>query len=292
MRTKLYLYSLALLLIVLQQGAFAGKKKVNNSGLCLANNYQAFKKRTSQYDAIIKKYSKKYGISVALIKSVITAESCFNSRAVSPKGAEGLMQLMPMTAKRFGVSNSFDTDANIRAGTRYLQFLLNYFEDDLLDTIAAYNAGEGAVKKYKGIPPYKETRQYVSKVSTLYKYYSQGGGQRAYDDLASTNFSKSFFVPKAMHKSRFSPYKNRKRNISRGNCANRTSTRLRQSTRVESGNGVWQRIYIAKKGDNLTRVTQKTGVHKRKLMQMNGLSSRVRLNKGQRLLVWECRKIR
>jgi len=264
--------------------------KIIKTSFCLGSNYDAFKKRTSKYDASINKYASKYGISTALIKSVITAESCFNPKAVSPKGAQGLMQLMPATAERFGVKDSFDTDANIRGGTRYLKFLLEYFEDDLLDAIAAYNAGEGTVKKYKGIPPYKETRQYVSKVSTLYKYYSKEGNETIYNDFKSGDYAKTFFIPRAMPKSRFSPYKNRKRNISRGQCQNRTSTRIRQSTKVMSGNGVWQRIYTAKKGDTLTHITSKTGVHKRKLMQMNGLSSRARLKDGQEILVWECRK--
>jgi len=224
------------------------------------------------------------------LKCFITTESCFNSEAVSPKGAQGLMQLMPATAKRFGVEDSFDTDANIRAGTKYLQFLLKYFEDDLLDAIAAYNAGEGTVKKYKGIPPYKETREYVSKVSTLYKYYSTERNEAIYKEFKSGDFAQTFFIPRAMPKSRFSPYIDRARNISHGNCQNRTSTRIRKSTKVQGGNGIWQRIYTASKGETLMHVMQKTGVHKRKLMQMNGLSSRARLRNGQEILVWECRK--
>lgn len=264
--------------------------KIIKASFCLGSNYHAFKERTSKYDISINKYATKYGISTALIKSIITAESCFNSEAVSPKGAEGLMQLMPDTAERFGVKDSFDTDANIRGGTRYLKFLLEYFEDDLLDAIAAYNSGEGTVKKYKGIPPYKETREYVAKVSTLYRYYSKDENEAIYNDFKSGDYAQTFFIPRAMPKSRFSPYKNRQRNISRGQCQNRTSTRIRQSTKVLSGNGVWQRIYTAKKGETLMRVSSKTGVHKRKLMQMNGLSSRVRLKDGQEILVWECRK--
>ena len=266
------------------------KNKQQKRISCLSGNYQTFKHRSSRFDHIIKKYSKRYGVSSALIKSVITAESCFNIHAVSPKGAEGLMQLMPMTAKRFGVLNSFDSDANIKGGTRYLKFLLSYFKNDFLDAIAAYNAGEGAVKKHKGIPPYKETRHYVSQVSTLYRYYSQGGSAHAFKKLRRGRYTKTFFIPKEMPKSRFSPYKNRSRNVLRGNCKNRTSTRLRQSTKVYSGNGVWQRIYTAKSGDTLSRVMTKTGVHKTKLREMNGLHSRVKLKKGQKLLVWECRK--
>jgi len=277
-------------LLFFQQSAFAKKKAKSKPNYCLGSSYSAFKKRTTQYDKTIKKYSQKYGISTALIKSIITAESCFRSKAVSPKGAQGLMQLMPATAARFGVSDRFDTDLNIKAGTRYLKFLLGYFKGDFLNTIAAYNAGEGVVKKYKGIPPYKETIQYVSKVSTLYKFYSQGGGRKAYQHLSSGNFSKTFFVPRRMPKSRFSPYKNRQRNISHRYCKNSTSTRLRESTKVIGGSGIWQRIYTVKKGDTLKRVMQKTGVYHKKIGQMNGLRKRDRLTKGQQLLVWECRR--
>lgn len=265
-------------------------KQNSNVSYCLNADYDKLAKRALKYQKFIATHSSKYEVSESLIKAIITAESCFDERAESPKGAQGLMQLMPATGKRFGTTDRFDVNLNIKAGTRYLKFLLEYYDDDLLNTIAAYNAGEGAVDKYNGIPPYKETKKYVYKVAALYKLYSQGGGVISQPSLATSSFSESVFVPRAMPRSRFSPYKNRRRNISKGNCSNKTSTRLRKSTLVESGDGVWQRIYIASKGENLMRVMQKTGIHKTKLMQMNGLNSRARLNKGQRLLVWECRK--
>lgn len=289
MRNTIIFFLVIFSIFALQPTAYAKNKSKKQVNYCLGKNYSEFKKRTSQYDNSIKKHSKTYGISMALIKSIITAESCFNSMAESPKGAQGLMQLMPVTAKRFGVSNSFDTDANIKAGTRYLKFLLKYFKDDFIDTIAAYNAGEGTVKKYKGVPPYKETREYISKVSTLYKYYSQGGGKKAYHMLSKGHYSKTFFTPQAMHHSRLSPYKNIHRNISRGKCES-TSTRLKKFTKVQGGDGVWQRIYTVQSDDTLSHVVQKTGVHKNKIMKMNGLRSRARLNKGEQLLVWECRR--
>lgn len=261
------------------------------ASFCLGKNYKIFKTRSSQYDDIIKKYSKKYGVEVALIKAVITAESCFNSQAVSPKGAQGLMQLIPATAERFGVTDSFNTDANIRGGTRYLQFLLKYFKNDFINVIAAYNSGEGTVKKYKGIPPYKETVKYVEKVSTLYRYYNDDGGtKKKYKNFKSGNYTKTFFKPRAIPRSRYSPYKNLQRNIPRGKCRNRTSTRMKQSTRLLSGNGVWQRVYTVKQSDTLRDVVMNTGVHKSKLMQMNGIRSRAKLRRGQELLIWECRR--
>ena len=101
----------------------------------------------------------------SLVHSVIRAESNYNTRAVSPKGAEGIMQLIPSTAKRFGVTNSFDARENILAGVKYLKFLLDYYQNDYTRAIAAYNAGEGAVDKYNGIPPFSETRNYVYRVA-------------------------------------------------------------------------------------------------------------------------------
>jgi soluble lytic murein transglycosylase-like protein len=105
------------------------------------------------------------GVEGQLVRSVIRAESNYNPFAVSPKGAQGIMQLIPSTAQRFGVSNSFDAAENIRGGVRYLRFLLNYYQGDYAKTIAAYNAGEAAVDKYNGIPPYPETQNYVFQVA-------------------------------------------------------------------------------------------------------------------------------
>lgn len=253
--------------------------------LCLGGQFDLMTEKLKKYDKIITKYHQEYEVSKALISAIITAESCINPNAESAKGAQGLMQLMPDTAKRFGVSDRFDPNENIKAGTQYLKFLFEYFEEDFLVAVAAYNAGEGTVDKYKGIPPYKETKQYVSNVAKLYKIYNQGGANYLIDKNAVP-----IFVPKLIAKSRLSPYKSQRRHRIKGQCENRTGTRLRKSTTVESGGGVWQRIYTARRGDTLLRVMQRTGVHKTKLAQMNGLSSRSRLNEGQRLLVWECRK--
>jgi soluble lytic murein transglycosylase-like protein len=105
------------------------------------------------------------GVESPLVHSVIRAESNYNPNAVSPKGALGLMQLIPSTARRFGVTNPFDVRENIEGGVRYLRFLLNYYQGDYPKAIAAYNAGEAAVDKYHGIPPYSETQNYVHRVA-------------------------------------------------------------------------------------------------------------------------------
>ena len=105
------------------------------------------------------------GVESHLVHSVIRAESNYNANAVSPKGAQGIMQLIPATARRFGVSNVFDVRENIQGGVRYLRFLLDYYKGDYAKAIAAYNAGEGAVDKYHGVPPYAETQSYVYRVA-------------------------------------------------------------------------------------------------------------------------------
>jgi soluble lytic murein transglycosylase-like protein len=113
------------------------------------------------------------GIDAALVHAVITAESGYNPAAVSRTGAQGLMQLMPETAKRYAVKDAFDPKQNIRAGTRYLRDLLDLFDNNIELAVAAYNAGENAVIRYgRKIPPYRETQAYVPKVMRLYDKYS------------------------------------------------------------------------------------------------------------------------
>lgn len=125
----------------------------------------------ARLDAIARRYqtqiaaaAQAHGVSELLLLAVIAVESAGQSQAVSPKGARGLMQLIPATARRFGVGNSFDPAENIGGGAAYLDWLLRTFRDDPILALAGYNAGEGAVQKYKGVPPYAETRDYVVKV--------------------------------------------------------------------------------------------------------------------------------
>ncbi len=121
----------------------------------------------SNMKGYVEEAAQKYDVSPALIDSVIQVESNYNPLAISPKGAEGLMQLMPATARRFGVQNTFDPRDNIHGGVKYLKFLQETFKDDRL-AIAAYNAGEGAVSKYNNVPPYPETQNYVEQVGKRY----------------------------------------------------------------------------------------------------------------------------
>jgi soluble lytic murein transglycosylase-like protein len=121
-------------------------------------------KTAEELHQIIDSISDRHEIDPDLINSVIHAESGFNSRAVSPKGARGLMQLMPRTASNLGVSNSFDPNQNVEGGTKYLRELLERYNYDLVKALAAYNAGPQRVEQYRGVPPYYETRAYVARI--------------------------------------------------------------------------------------------------------------------------------
>jgi soluble lytic murein transglycosylase-like protein len=127
------------------------------------------------------------GVESHLVHSVIRAESNYNANAVSPKGAQGIMQLIPATARRFGVSNAFDATDNIQGGVRYLRFLLDYYKGDYPKAIAAYNAGEGAVDKYNGIPPFAETQNYVYRVARNLKAARQAAAPQTVVSAGADN---------------------------------------------------------------------------------------------------------
>ena len=145
--------------------------------------YQLFKKskarkriasvNTGRYDHLIKEISNRYRINPALVKAVIKAESNFDPYAVSKKGAQGLMQLMPDTMKDLQVYNPFHPRDNINGGVKFLKQLLERFNNDLPLSLAAYNAGPNAVEQYEAIPPYKETQHYVKKVLNYFDRYRQ-----------------------------------------------------------------------------------------------------------------------
>lgn len=129
--------------------------------------------RAAPHMPIIRQYARRHGIDELLIKAIITVESCFDTKAVSRVGAEGLMQLMPKTASMLGVTDSFNAHQNISGGVRYFADMLERFDSDATLALAAYNAGPTAVTRYGGIPPYRETQGYVKKVLHYYQKYME-----------------------------------------------------------------------------------------------------------------------
>lgn len=152
----------------------------------------------TEYDNLIRNIAQKYRVEHTLIHSIIRAESNYDRFAVSPKGALGLMQLMPTTAIQYGVRNVFDPQDNIEGGVKYLKDLIKLYNGKTDLVLAAYNAGQEAVKKYDGIPPYRETRNYISKImkrfgydkeyikgkTIIYKFYDKNGKLWMTDDRA------------------------------------------------------------------------------------------------------------
>ena len=120
---------------------------------------------------IILKAAQRYQVDPALVKAIIMAESGYNPRAVSKKGAKGLMQLMPRTARALGVKDVFNPEHNINGGVKYIRYLLNRYGGDISLALAAYNAGLRKVRKYKGVPPFRATKAYIKKVSKYYYLY-------------------------------------------------------------------------------------------------------------------------
>ena len=138
---------------------------------CKNMTYTKLENRAVAYMPTIQTYAEAYQVDPKLVKAIIAVESCFDRRAISTVGAQGLMQLMPATAKQLRVQNSFNANDNIRGGTRYFSQMLSRFNDNAELALAAYNAGPLAVEKYGGIPPYAETQNYVKKVMKSYTKY-------------------------------------------------------------------------------------------------------------------------
>jgi soluble lytic murein transglycosylase-like protein len=143
---------------------------------CRSVSWEKVALNTRSFQSEIQRAAVSNGVDTALIRAIIHAESAYQVDAVSPKGAQGLMQLMPQTARMLQVNDAFNPASNIDGGARYLADLLDLFEGDVTLAAAAYNAGPGAVEKYGGVPPYEETREYVRRINILNRRYSEAGG--------------------------------------------------------------------------------------------------------------------
>jgi len=158
-----------------------GRKVISNLGASSRAHVSDYvwlakqRNRSSKYDAIIERHCDEFGVDPVLVRAVIVVESNFDPMSVSRRGARGLMQLMPETAERYGVKQIFNPEQNIRGGVHYLADLIQMFPHDLPRALAAYNAGENAVLRYAGIPPYDETQTYVKRALTV--YYGSPYGQ-------------------------------------------------------------------------------------------------------------------
>ena len=137
---------------------------VENSAPTIRATRRPVSRRAAEFEPLIREYSALNGVNADLVRAVIQAESAFNPRARSPKGAMGLMQLMPATAAEHRVTDAYDPEQNIRAGVRYLKSLLVRYDNKVELALAAYNAGPGAVQKYGAVPPYRETREYIARI--------------------------------------------------------------------------------------------------------------------------------
>lgn len=157
----------------------------SNWGKTESSVLPSYSKNRNAFDDIIHQAAQIHGVSAGLIKAVMHTESGFNIHARSPVGAQGLMQLMPATARRFNVSNAYDPHQNIMAGARYLAWLIKRFKGNTDLALAGYNAGEGNVDKYGGIPPFRETQDYVRRVNS--RYHNLYSGISASQTTASSN---------------------------------------------------------------------------------------------------------
>ncbi|MEE8348704.1 MAG: lytic transglycosylase domain-containing protein [Acidobacteriota bacterium] len=183
-RTGVVMSLAVALLVTLTSSAWAGSlySYINERGVRVYTNIgtnrtdlpreksgSSTRRVSNPYLPLIHESARQFNVDADLVQAVIQVESHFNPRAVSPKGCIGLMQLHPDTARRFGVKDAYDPAQNIQGGVRYLRFLTDHFNGELPLVLAAYNAGENAVIRHQGIPPYRETQQYVRKVTALYE---------------------------------------------------------------------------------------------------------------------------
>ncbi len=246
------------------------------------------------FQAVIDAASSQYGVSSDLIKAVITAETCFRPYAVSPKGASGLMQLMPATARRFGAPEEPTITQNIHAGTRYLGWLLNRYQGSVPHAVAAYNSGEGTVDKHGLDVPYQETQRYLSQVMNAYRKLSNRASGGAVVIMGQANrraerVQTSSVVERTLTKGvverRLVPKSAEKRLLPSCMTASRS---LHRATYHSDSKGERTFFYKVKKNDSLDKIMRLTGSSAVMIKRYNDLH-RSLIKPGQTLKVSECR---
>lgn len=283
---------------------------------CYKSSASTLRERAEDYQPYIRANSKRYAVDESLIIAVITAESCFAPRAKSHKGAQGLMQLIPATAKRFGVRDAYKPSQNIQAGTKYLRFLLKRFSGNMEYAVAGYNAGEGAVDRYGGIPPYRETKEYVRRVMAVYNRLK--GRTAPAKPHRKAAIQQAVFKPKKSAKPAKSPRgnfikpdykwkrKQGKRQVSKPRvsrayqvaamsiekrtrgCRDTSSKALRRTTDLIKRTHLWRRHYTVKQPVSLSSIARATGTPVASLLRLNRGISRLKVKAGRRVLVWQC----
>ncbi len=260
------------------------------------------------YEAVIQDASRTYGVNPNLIKAVITAETCFDPYARSPKGAKGLMQLMPATGRRFGATHHYDVYQNINAGTAYLRWLLNRYQGSLPHAIAAYNSGEGTVDAYGLGVPYKETQNYKRQVLNAYNklstpatrytqtvaYPSVEQRRAYYQRLYELRQQRQAQQPRVQYAHARQVYAQPLRasapayqRVANTPSCQTVSRRLYQSAQAVNAGNIRSFQYTVGEGENLYQVAHQTGVSAHTIRAYNRLPS-VQLRAGLRLKVGQC----
>lgn len=275
---------------------------------CDQHSPTTIRQKASSYQNLINAVSMQYGVSVDLIQAVITAETCFRPTAVSHKGAYGLMQLMPATARRFGATDKSVTH-NVHAGTRYLRWLLDRYDGSVYHAVAAYNSGEGTVDRHGWNVPYQETRRYLVQVLNAYRKLSNNRGQVVFNPnrAAAAQFQRASFLQDQLDiadeqiaEPTITGKRLRSKSIERvltpqvaekrllPSCKS-ASKKLSKSTSYKDKKGVRTFFYTVKSNDSIDRISRVTGSSKIMIKRYNDMENkRATIKPEQVLKVSEC----
>lgn len=243
---------------------------------CDQHSPSTLQAKASVFEPVIQSAAKTYGVNPNLVKAVITAETCFRPTAVSPKGAKGLMQLMPATARRFGVTSRGDVWQNVYGGTSYLRWLLNRYQGSVPHAVAAYNSGEGTVDRYGVQVPYRETQNYTRQVLNAFKKLAN---PQAYTASAQQRQQRAWRSPQQAGQF----YNGATQTLS----CRMAPRRLYQTTDVINSQHIRAFYYTAAEGESIHNVAWQTGTNAKQIREFNRLGSDY-LRAGVRVKVAQC----